>query len=152
MVINAGRNNKRLRSEVAAKLKLAATASAPPISASTIPTTSTTTTSSNLVSLNPLTSSFNSLANFCYPQYPQQQLAMSSLQQQFQNMVPYYVHQQQPTVTIANAYEDLNGFNPILVDSGYFGYNSSFRSKEINCRFRLLKNLEFDKKNWPKQR
>jgi len=82
LVINAGRNNKRLRSEVAAKLKLAASVSAPPASSN--------------FGLNPLPSSFPSLASFGYPQQQQQQqqLALSSLQQ-FQNALLQQQQQQQ---------------------------------------------------------
>ena len=77
LVINAGRNNKRLRSEVAAKLKLAVSASPAPASS---------VTSSNLLSLNTLPSTYTSLTGFSYPQHQQQQqqqqqLTLSSYQQ-----------------------------------------------------------------------
>jgi hypothetical protein len=109
LVINAGRNNKRLRSEVAAKLKLAASASLPaPILQPTA--TSTASLVNPFLGFNPL-SNYPSLSNYIYPSQPQQSLQQQHLQQQQQqqfqqqqqqfqqqqqNVVPYSLQQQQP--------------------------------------------------------
>ena len=96
LVINAGRNNKRLRSEVAAKLKLAASVSLP----ATIlqpPTASAASLANNFFGYNPL-SNYSPLSSYFYTSQPQQQQPLQPQQHslhQFQNVVPYTLQQQQ---------------------------------------------------------
>lgn len=119
LVINAGRNNKRLRSEVAAKLKLAASASVPtvPTMATTLPAASLPTAPSipNMLNFGPPApiNPYASLQSYFYP--PQHQIVSS-----LSSMVPYMIPQsqqqqqtsqhqqqqpQQQTVTYSHRYE-----------------------------------------------
>ena len=98
LVINAGRNNKRLRSEIASKLKLAASA-ALPANPAQMSTPATSSMNNSMINFNPASlAAYSSLQNYYYPQQQQQQQLLQQqppAMQSLQNTIPYLVQQHQ---------------------------------------------------------